>query len=149
MAALTITQIIEAVSEYTVSTDITANRLSVFQQLVAGDLSRLNPGFLGDDLTELEAYLVLDRFENRTPENNIESEKIKDHSWKFKTSSSSSAWMDKALLKIASYNQNYLNFEIVERSDSRIKSLASDLIRPEEFGTVDTTNIDNEWEQDY
>ena len=128
---------------------ISSTLLSTLQSLVAGDLARLNPGFVGDDLVELETYLVLDRFENRTGSNNVKSEKIKDYQITYKDAASSSCWMDKALLKISTYRSSSLTFDIVERSDSRMKSMSSDMIRPEEWGTVDTANIDEDWGQDY
>lgn len=130
---LTITQMIEAISDYSVSTDITSTRLAALQIVVAGDLSRMNPGFSGDDLTELEAYLILDKFETRNAEDNIESEKIKDHTWKFRASSSSSTWMDKALAKIATYNMNTGSYGCVERGDSVMPSMAADMIEIETY----------------
>lgn len=130
---LTISQMIEAISDYSVSTDITSTRLTALQQVVAGDLSRMDPGFSGDDLTELEAYLVLDRFETRNSDDNIESEKIKDHTWKFRASSSSSSWMDKALFKISQYNQNVSSCGCVEHADSVMSSMAADMIEIEKY----------------
>jgi hypothetical protein len=151
MTALTHSQIISAVSVYTVGVggDITSDQLTILKSLVAGDLSRLNPGFIGDDLTELEVYLILDKFENKSGGNNIKSEKVKDYQVTYKDSASSSNWMDKALFKIASYSSTSITFESVERSDSRMKSFASDMIKPEEFGASDNLNTDNERDQDY
>lgn len=130
---LTLTEMIDAISDYSVFTDITSDLLSVLRQVIAGDLARMNPGFSGDDLTELEAYLVLDRFENRNPDDNIKSEKIKDHSWTFRDSTSSSCWLDKALHKISTYNNNTQFCGVVERCDSEMSSMAADMNEIERF----------------
>ncbi len=133
--SLTLNQIIPVVSDYSVGIegDISNEDLLIFKELVAGDLSRMNPGFSGDDLIELQAYLVLDRFETRKPGDNIESEKIKDHTWKLRVSTSSSSWMDKAFFKISTYNMNSGSYGCVERFDSEMPSMAADMIEIERY----------------
>jgi hypothetical protein len=148
---ITISQVISAVSTYTAGPggDISTELLTTLRALVAGDLARMNPGFAANDLTELEAYLVLDKFENREGNNNIKSEKVKDYQVTYKDTATSSSWMDKALFKIGSYSSTSITFESIERSDARMKSFASDMIKPEEFGTADNLNTDKDWNQGY
>jgi len=133
--ALTIEQIIPTISEYTVGLegDISTSELATLTEMVAGDLTRMNPGFSGNDLVELEAYLVLHKWEGKPSGDNIKSEKIKDHSWTFKDSSLADRWLEAAQRKISTYNQAGAEYGCVERVDSEMVSMAADMIEIERF----------------
>lgn len=147
---LTIQQMITALSKYTVGPggDITSEELAVLREVVAGELSRLDPGFVANDRLRLEAYLILNAYESE--DTGIKQERIKDHTWTYTDTSSGSHWMDAALLFINSFrSQEMLDFGGVERCDAEMRSMASDRIKPETFGTVDTNYTRQEWDQDY
>lgn len=145
---LTLQQVFNAVTEYTAGPgcEISTDELAIYKEIVTDELNRLNPGFSGNALLRLEAYLIADLIECKDPDTEIQSEQIGDHRWTFAQSKTSSRWMDKALAMIPNYKPE---FGGVERSDSRMSSMATDQIRPEEYGTVDEPCIDGNWNQDY
>src|SRR5665647_3184961 len=130
--------LIELYSEYKVGSattdNITSTQLTLLESSTASQLSRLNPGLSGTELSVFKMYLILDVWETKSEDSEIASEQIGDHRWTFSKSKTSSRWMDKALSMIATYKPE---FGGVERSDSRMSSMATDQIRPEEYGMVD------------
>jgi hypothetical protein len=141
---------ISTLSGYTVGPggNISSETLATLKEIVAGELVRLNPGFTGNDLTRLEAYLVLNAFEGE--DTGIKQERIKDHSWIFKDGIPGTRWMFAAQQFIASYkSEDLVEFSGIERCDSEMVSMASDRIRPEVFGEIETGYKRTRWDQDY
>jgi hypothetical protein len=106
--------------------DLTDTDITLQKAIVAGDLETLNGGrFTGDDLTILEACLILDVWINRPGTGPVTEEKIFETSYKTKVQSSS-YFMDKALKKIQDYDEkvNAGYFEVATRADSEMTELS-------------------------
>jgi len=136
---LTLADVIETVSSYTVgySEDISLDQLDLLTSLTSALVTRMNPGFTGDELLLFQAYLILDRWENRTGKGQITEKTVKDTRWKVKTTTSTSTWMDLAKQMIADYKEN-ASVSVypsgVARSDSLMKGL--DSTEPTQWGDL-------------
>jgi len=143
---ITLSQAIEALSSYTVAPDgdITTSQLSTFQAIVAGDLARRNPGFIGNELIKFEAYLVLDVYENKPGTGPRTQEKIKDNTYMIKSPGSSSFWMDCANKMIADFlyfssgQEQGNEHDGVSRADTQMPELSDGYYVPV-YGVVDDT----------
>lgn len=121
---LTVAQAIQGL--YSDYADLTTADITLMQSLVAGDLETLNGDrFAGDDLTILEACLILDSWINRPGTGPVTEEKTFEHSYKAKVQSSS-YYMDKALKKIQDYDEkvNAGTLEVATRADSEMTELS-------------------------
>lgn len=127
---MTLADVIETVSIYkvgdTATDNITNAQLTLLSALTSAQVTRLNPGFTGDELLLFQAYLILDRWENRSGKGQITEKTVKDTRWAVKGTSSTSAWMDLAKQMIADYKENKsvtLYPSGVVRSDYNVKGL--------------------------
>jgi hypothetical protein len=120
---LTVAQAIQGL--YSDYADLETSDITLMQSIVAGDLETLNGGrFAGDDLTILEACLILDAWINRPGTGPVTEEKTFETSYKAKIESSS-YYMDKALKKIKDYDErNTGSFEVATRADSAMPELS-------------------------
>lgn len=121
---LTIAQAIQGL--YSDYADLGTSDITLMQSIVAGDLDTLNGDrFTGDDLTILEACLILDSWINRPGTGPVIEEKTFETSYKTKIASSS-YYMDKALKKIQDYDEkvNAGSFEVATRADSEMPELS-------------------------
>lgn len=121
---LTTTQAIQGL--YSDYTDLTDTDITLQKAIIAGDLETLNGGrFTGDDLTILEACLILDIWINRPGTGPVTEEKTFETSYKAKIQSSS-YYMDLALRKIKDYDEkaNTGSFEVAVRADSEMPELS-------------------------
>lgn len=121
---LTIAQAIQGL--YQDYADLASADITLMQSIVAGDLTRINGGrFTGDDLTILEACLILDAWTNRPGTGPVTEEKTFETSYKAKIESSS-YYMDKALKMIQDYDEkvNAGSFEVATRADSTMPELS-------------------------
>lgn len=123
MTALTMKETVEAISDYLIGTgkDITDAQLITYQALVSTEVTRLNPGFTGDELTKFTAYFVLDLYGNKSGTIPI-MEKIRDNQYNLKAPLSSSFWKDQALGMIAQYQTNSNSYGNDEDGVNRIDS---------------------------
>lgn len=106
--SLSVAQIIPLVSPYTVGIngDISTDSLALYQNMVAGEVEVLNHGrFLGDDLTLITAWAVLDKYVNMPGKGTLIKESVKDNSWQVKTPESSSFYRDCILQKIEDFDK--------------------------------------------
>ena len=123
-------------SKYTVGIGgtISSDDLLTLQELVAGDLSRMNPGFEGADLIRLEAYLILDILSNTGGIGNIVEKKVNLVSWKVSRSTvkgSTSVWYDLAERMISEFGKTTMPAG-VSRADAYVNGLDSTEI--EQYG---------------
>lgn len=106
--------------------DLTDTDITLQKTIVAGDLERLNAGrFTGDELTVLEACLILDAWVNRPGTGPVFEEKTFDTSYKAKVQSSS-YYMDIVLRKIQDYDNKLSSgtLEVATRADSTMPELS-------------------------
>jgi hypothetical protein len=106
---LALADVIETVSIYPVgdtATDkITNAQLTLLSALTSAQVTRLNPGFTGDELLLFQAYIILDRWENRSGKGQITEKTVKDTRWAVKGTSNTSVWMDLAKQMISDYKE--------------------------------------------
>jgi len=133
MTNMTDAQIIESISSYKVGPDgdITPEQLVILKNISSDELANMNPGYQGYGLQYLWILLALDKFELVNKEANIRFEQIEDHRWEFKDGAGSTQWYDMAKQYCAVFVPLWGG---MERSDSRMTSMAADRIRSEEFG---------------
>lgn len=129
---MTLADVIETVSTYTVgdsSTDKISNaQLTLLASLTSAQVTRLDPGFTGNELLLFQAYIILDKFENRTGKGQITEKTVKDTRWAIKENLSTSVWMDLAKQMISEYKENRsvsLYPSGVSRCDSTMKGFDS------------------------
>jgi hypothetical protein len=102
--ALSLSDVIKGI--YQDYEEIDADSLSILAELVSGEVERFNGGrFSGNDLMEVRACFVLDRWTNRAGSGAVTEEKVKDYSYKLKVSSSS-YYMDLANTKRDKYDSS-------------------------------------------
>ncbi len=121
---LTIQQAIQGM--YGDYAEITDDDITILEELVADDVTRLDPGFIGNSLVKFKTCLMLDWWVNRPGTGPVTEEKIKDYSYKSKVGSSS-YYMDKALQMIADFaerNRVDSTLDIACRSDSVMPELS-------------------------
>lgn len=121
---LTIQQAIQGM--YDDYAEITNADIAILEELVADDVTRLDPGFTGNSLIKFTACLMLNEWINRPGTGPVTEEKIKDYSYKSKVESSS-YYMDKALKMIADFVEKHRTdstFEAACRSDSAMPELS-------------------------
>ena len=129
---MTLADVIETFSEYSVGSeetdDISDAQLSILQAGTSDRVTRLNPGFIGNELSLFTAYIILDAWENRPGTGPITEKTVKDTRWKVKDPSNSSSWLDLAYRMIAEYKSTQnttLSVSGVARCDSKMKGLDS------------------------
>jgi hypothetical protein len=129
---MALADVIETVSSYkvgdTATDNITTTQLTLLSALTSAKVTRLNPGFAGDELLLFQAYIVLDTWENRSGKGQITEKTVKDTRWAVKTTSSTSVWMDLAKQMISEYKENQsivLYPSGVVRSDYDVKGFDS------------------------
>lgn len=129
---MALADVIETVSTYKVGDTATDNisnaQLTLLSALTSAQVTRLNPGFTGDELLLFQAYIILDRLENRSGKGQITEKTVKDIRWAVKSTSSTSVWMDLAKEMISQYKENNsitLYPSGVARNDSLMKGLDS------------------------
>lgn len=138
---MVLADVIETVSEYkvgdTATDDISNAQLTLLSSLASAQVTRLNPGFISDELLLFQAYIILDRWENRSGSGQITEKTVKDVRWAVKTTSSTSTWMDLAKQMIVDYKGTQavtLYPAGVARCDSTIKGL--DSTEPTQWGDL-------------
>jgi len=81
---MALADVIETVSNYRVGSASTDNmtdaQLSLLTSLTSERVTRLNPGFTSNELDLFTAYIILDAWENRTPQ--VTDKTVKDTRWK-------------------------------------------------------------------
>jgi len=121
---LTIPQAIQGM--YDDYAEITDTDIAILEELVADDVTRLDPGFTGNSLVKFTACLMLDLWINRPGTGPVTEEKTKDYSYKSKVENSS-YYMDKALKMVSDFvekNRTDSTFEAAHRSDSAMSELS-------------------------
>lgn len=125
---MALADVIETVSNYRVESGSTDNmtdaQLSLLTSLTSERVTRLNPGFTSNELDLFTAYIILDAWENRTPQ--VTDKTVKDTRWKVKGITSTSRWMDLALQMIVEYKNpqnSAVSVSGVARCDSLIQGL--------------------------
>ena len=106
--------------------EVTDADIAILEELVADDVTRLDPGFSGNSLIKFKACLMLDEWVNRPGTGPVTEEKIKDYSYKSKVENSS-YYMDKALKMVSDFvekNRTDSTFEAAHRSDSAMSELS-------------------------
>ena len=129
---MTLADVIETVSTYKVGDTTTDNisnaQLTLLTSLTSATVTRMNPGFTGDELLLFRAYIILDIWENRSGKGQITEKTVKDTRWAVKASSSTSVWMELAKTMIVEYKQEKSVTVCpsgVARCDSTMKGLDS------------------------
>lgn len=138
---MALADVIETVSTYKVGDTATDNisntQLTLLSALTSAQVTRLNPGFTGDELLLFQAYIILDRWENRSGKGQITEKTVKDTRWAVKSTASTSVWMDLAKEMILGYKENSsvtLYPSGVVRSDYDMKGL--DSTEPTQWGDL-------------
>lgn len=138
---MALADVIETVSTYKVGDTATDNisntQLTLLSALTSAQVTRLNPGFTRDELLLFQAYIILDRWENRSGKGQITEKTVKDTRWAVKSTSSTSVWMDLAKEMISGYKENSsvtLYPSGVVRSDYDMKGL--DSTEPTQWGDL-------------
>lgn len=106
--------------------EITGADIAILEELVADDVTRLDPGFSGNSLIKFKACLMLNEWVNRPGTGPVTEEKIKDYSYKSKVERSS-YYMDKAHQMIADFaekNRIDSSLEAAHRADSTMQELS-------------------------
>jgi hypothetical protein len=131
-------QIIELYSKYRVgdtTTDhISLAQLALLESSTLPEATRLNQGrFTGIELTRLHAYVILDKWLNKSGKGVITAENVKDSSWKAEKSIHSSYFMDELYAMIDKFDSANLTAVTVDDSTSNESVDGGGVIRSDSY----------------
>jgi hypothetical protein len=98
---------------------ISSEDLDILLGMLQPEIDRMNPGFTGSELSRFSALFVLDSLS--TQSGNIIEKQVNDTRWKVAPAKSSSQWMDKILLMIASFHST--TYSVIPTGVARCDSL--------------------------
>lgn len=142
---LSITQVMHAISRFTVGPDgdVNSERLDILTILATNRLNTIigSRSFSADELTELTALIICDMLQNEHGKGTVTQEAVTDSSYQVNIKTSS-RWMDEVYTKCAEYDNNnqmnstsdYASADGVLRDDSYPSSITDGYVFPHHYG---------------
>lgn len=142
---LSITQVMHAISRFTVGPDgdVNSERLDILTVLATNRLNKIigSRSFSSDELTELTTLIICDMLQNEHGKGTVMQEAVADNSYRVNIKTSSQ-WMDEVYTKFAEYDNgnqtngtsDYASADGVLRDDSYPSSITDGYVFPHHYG---------------